>query len=53
MEKKDITLNIRFTNKQDFTFKITISPENTLSDLKALCVEKSGLDINEQRMVYK
>ena len=53
MEKNEITLNIRFTSKQDLTFKITLTPENTVSDLKALCVEQSGLDISEQRMVFK
>jgi len=53
MEKKEITLNIRFTSKQDQSFKITVSPDNTVSDLKALCVEKSGLEVPEQRMVFK
>ena len=53
MEKKEIIINIRFTSKQDQTFKITLSPDNTVSDLKALCVEQSGLEVSEQRMVFK
>ena len=53
METKEITLNIRYTNKQDLTFKITLSPESSILDLKALCVEKTGLDVLEQRLVFK
>lgn len=53
MEKKEITLKIRYTSRQDTTFEIVLSPENTILDLKALCVEPSGLDLAEQRLVFK
>lgn len=53
MESKEITLTIRFTTRQDLTFQITLPQNSTITDLKSLCVEKTGLQVYEQRMVFK